>query len=153
MYVYFKTIYSKTSWSSTFINQYDIPIRTHSFRNDSLLHLHQYAFSQRCVQFYTHRIETNLCTYYHVYEWLYTGFGLVLEFIDHLHTQLVTVSNYNSLTELHTPDITVTTAHIKSSQSHTCMLRALPSNCRCLQSHHLATGLYATVCMCDVFQL
>jgi hypothetical protein len=31
--------------------------------------------------------------------------------------QLVTTNNYDSLTELHTPKITVTTAHIKSSQS------------------------------------
>jgi hypothetical protein len=32
---------------------------------------------------------------------------------------LITTNNYNSLTELHTPNITVTTAHIKSSQSST----------------------------------
>jgi hypothetical protein len=31
--------------------------------------------------------------------------------------QLVTTNNYDSLTELHTPKITVTTAHINSSQS------------------------------------
>jgi hypothetical protein len=31
--------------------------------------------------------------------------------------QLVTTNNYDSLTELHTPKITVTTAHIKASQS------------------------------------
>jgi hypothetical protein len=30
---------------------------------------------------------------------------------------LVTTNNYGNLTELHTPKITVTTAHIKSSQS------------------------------------
>jgi hypothetical protein len=36
-------------------------------------------------------------------------------FVDHL--RIVTASNCNSLTELHTPNITVTTAHIKSSQS------------------------------------
>jgi hypothetical protein len=35
--------------------------------------------------------------------------GLVIEFIGHLH--------YDGLTELHIPKITVTTAHIKSSQS------------------------------------
>jgi hypothetical protein len=43
------------------------------------------------------------------------GFGLVIGFIEHL--QNVTTNNYDSLTELHTPEITVTTAHIKSSQS------------------------------------
>jgi hypothetical protein len=42
------------------------------------------------------------------------GFGLVIESIKHL--QNITTSNYDSLTELHTPKITVTTAHIKSSQ-------------------------------------
>jgi hypothetical protein len=30
---------------------------------------------------------------------------------------LVTTNNYDSLTEIHTPNITVTIAHIKSSQS------------------------------------
>jgi hypothetical protein len=42
------------------------------------------------------------------------GFGLITEFIEHL--QNVTTSNYDSLTLLHTPKITVKTAHIKSSQ-------------------------------------
>jgi hypothetical protein len=43
------------------------------------------------------------------------AFGLVIGFIEHL--QNVTTDNYNnSLIELHTPKITVTTAHLKSSQ-------------------------------------
>jgi hypothetical protein len=50
----------------------------------------------------------------HIIEWLYTGFGLVIGFIEHL--QNVTTNNYDSLTQLHIPKITVTTAHIKSSQ-------------------------------------
>jgi hypothetical protein len=41
-------------------------------------------------------------------------FGLVIGFLEHLN---VTTNNYDSLTELHTPKITVTTAHIKSSLS------------------------------------
>jgi hypothetical protein len=41
------------------------------------------------------------------------GFGLDIEFIDHL--LIVTTSDYNSLTELYTPNITVNTAHIRSS--------------------------------------
>jgi hypothetical protein len=32
------------------------------------------------------------------------------------HLQIVTANNYNSLTELQTPNITVTRAHIKSSE-------------------------------------
>jgi hypothetical protein len=40
--------------------------------------------------------------------------GLVIGFIEHL--QNVTINNYVSLTELNTPKITVTTAHIKPSQ-------------------------------------
>jgi hypothetical protein len=47
--------------------------------------------------------------------WLQTRFGLVTGFIEHL--QKVITNNYDSLTELHTLKITVTTAHIKSSQS------------------------------------
>jgi hypothetical protein len=35
--------------------------------------------------------------------------------IGYSNTRLVTTRNYNGLTELHTPNITVTTAHIKSS--------------------------------------
>jgi hypothetical protein len=41
------------------------------------------------------------------------GFEMNIEFIDHL--RIVTITDYTSLTELHTPNITVTTAHIKSS--------------------------------------
>jgi hypothetical protein len=43
------------------------------------------------------------------------GFGFDIGFIDNL--QIVTTSNYNSLMELHTLNITITTEHIKSSQS------------------------------------
>jgi hypothetical protein len=39
------------------------------------------------------------------------GFGLVIRFIEHL--QNVTANNYDSLIHLHTPKITVTTAHMK----------------------------------------
>jgi hypothetical protein len=50
-----------------------------------------------------------------ILEWLQTGFGLVIGFIDHLEN--VATNNYDSLTELPTPKITVTTARIMSSQS------------------------------------
>jgi hypothetical protein len=42
-------------------------------------------------------------------------FGLVIRFSEHL--QIVTTNNYNSLNDLHIPKITVTIAHVKSSQS------------------------------------
>jgi hypothetical protein len=42
-------------------------------------------------------------------------FGVIIGFIEHL--QNVTTNNYDSLTELHTPKITVTATHMKSSQS------------------------------------
>jgi hypothetical protein len=48
-------------------------------------------------------------------KWLQTGFGLMTGFIEYL--QNVTTNNYDSLTELHTPKITVATTHINSSQS------------------------------------
>jgi hypothetical protein len=44
-----------------------------------------------------------------------SDYRLVIEFVDHL--QNVTTSNYDSLTELRTRNITVTTAHTKSSKS------------------------------------
>jgi hypothetical protein len=50
------------------------------------------------------------------------GFGLVIWFIGQL--QNVTTNNYNILTELHTPKINVTTAHIKSSQSSLTVARS-----------------------------
>jgi hypothetical protein len=50
----------------------------------------------------------------HVWVWLYMGFGLVIGFIKLL--QNVTTNNYDSLTELRTPKIAVTTAHTESSQ-------------------------------------
>jgi hypothetical protein len=43
------------------------------------------------------------------------GFGLGIGFIDYL--LIVTTSDYNSLMELHPPNTTVTTAHMKSPQS------------------------------------
>jgi hypothetical protein len=48
------------------------------------------------------------------YSCLCPWFELVIGLIKHLHN--VTTNNYDSLTELHTPKITVTTAHMKSSQ-------------------------------------
>jgi hypothetical protein len=42
-------------------------------------------------------------------------FGLVIGFTEHL--QNMTINNYDSLTEICTPNITLTAAHIKSPQS------------------------------------
>jgi hypothetical protein len=39
------------------------------------------------------------------------GFGLVIGFIDHLHTQLITTSDYSAITDLYT--LQITTAHSK----------------------------------------
>jgi hypothetical protein len=49
------------------------------------------------------------------------GFGLIIGFTEHL--QNLTTNNCDSLTELHTPRITVTTAHLKSSQSFLAVVR------------------------------
>jgi hypothetical protein len=48
-------------------------------------------------------------------DWLYTEFGLVIVFMEHL--QNVTTHNICSVTELRTPKITMATAQINSSQS------------------------------------
>jgi hypothetical protein len=40
-------------------------------------------------------------------------FGLIIGFTE--HSKLVTINDYNTLTNLHILQITVTTAHIKSS--------------------------------------
>jgi hypothetical protein len=45
------------------------------------------------------------------------GFGLVIEFMEHLYTHLVTTSTYNSLASVHTLRITVTAAYIKHFMS------------------------------------
>jgi hypothetical protein len=44
----------------------------------------------------------------------------MIGFIEHL--QNVTTNNYDSLTDLHSPTITVTSAHIDSSQSYLAIL-------------------------------
>jgi hypothetical protein len=66
---------------------------------------------------HNHRWEPQfqLIIYSHVMAWLYTGFGLNTGLNSTL--TVVTINNYDSLTELHIPNITVTTAHIKSPQS------------------------------------
>jgi hypothetical protein len=59
---------------------------------------------------------------------LQMGFGLGIGFIEHL--QNVTTNNYDSLTELHAPKITVTTAHIKSSVfTSRCLVVAFNGGC------------------------
>jgi hypothetical protein len=64
--------------------------------------------------------------YCHVTDWILTGFGLVIGFIGHL--QNVTTNNYDSLTELHTPEVTVTTAHIKVFSVFTSLCLVAASN-------------------------
>jgi hypothetical protein len=61
------------------------------------------------------KLNLAVLKYCYVMGWLLTGVRLVSGFTEHL--TLVTTNNYDSLTELHTPKITVTTAHIKSSQA------------------------------------
>jgi hypothetical protein len=51
-------------------------------------------------------------TYCRETEWLYTGSGLVIAFIEHLHNSILQVIN-NAIADLHTLQIT----HAKSSQS------------------------------------
>jgi hypothetical protein len=46
---------------------------------------------------------------------MWTGFGLVTRFVDHL--QMVTASDRNSFNGLHTLKITVTASHIESTMS------------------------------------
>jgi hypothetical protein len=48
------------------------------------------------------------CQYYHLYERLQTGFGLVIEFIDQL--QIVTTSNYSAVANSHTLQFTTARA-------------------------------------------
>jgi hypothetical protein len=49
-----------------------------------------------------------------ILKWLYTGFGLIIGFLEHL--QNVTTNKDYVITVLDIPQITVTTTHIKSSQ-------------------------------------
>jgi hypothetical protein len=45
------------------------------------------------------------------------GFGLVIGFILNFNTRLVTTCNYNTITDLHSLQNTVTATHAKSLQS------------------------------------
>jgi hypothetical protein len=49
------------------------------------------------------------------------GFRLVTGFIEHLYTQLITTSNYNTITDLHT--LQITTVHVSLS------FTVFPSRC------------------------
>jgi hypothetical protein len=86
----------------------------------------------------------------HVIDWLYTGFGLVIGFIEHL--QNVTTNNYDSLNQLHTSKITATTAHV-ILLSLVCLHQSLPGDgsqqCPVLPQSHsywLATVSQLTHC-------
>jgi hypothetical protein len=63
-----------------------------------------FTFQQFMLLFYT---------YYRVIEWVWTGFGLVIGFIDHL--QIVTTCNYSAIASTHT--LQFITTRTKSSQS------------------------------------
>jgi hypothetical protein len=56
-----------------------------------------------------------MLAYCHVLEWLHTGFGLGIGFIDHFNTRLVTTLTYSAIADLHT--LQITTAHAKPFQS------------------------------------
>jgi hypothetical protein len=58
-----------------------------------------------------HRTSDNIYIYTHICEWLYTGFGLLIEFIDHLQ---IVASNYKDIANSHT--LQFTTACTKSFQ-------------------------------------
>jgi hypothetical protein len=60
------------------------------------------------------RLEDKRNSPNYILEWLCSVFGLLFRFNEHL--QNINGNNYVSLIELWTPTITVTTAHIKSSQ-------------------------------------
>jgi hypothetical protein len=49
-----------------------------------------------------------------VWVWLQTGFGLVIEFIDHYNTRLFITISYKGVAKLYT--LKITTAHAKSFQ-------------------------------------
>jgi hypothetical protein len=63
----------------------------------------------------------------------WSGFGLDIVFIVHLYKKFISTSNYNSLNELHTPNITVPMAHIKLCL-HSLTFNWLLTNCHWLFS-------------------
>jgi hypothetical protein len=75
----------------------------------------QYCFLLQppCHVFECDSSPTTSDTSCHVYEWLSTGFSLETGFIDHL--QMITTSNYTTITNCHT--LQITTVHTKSFQS------------------------------------
>jgi hypothetical protein len=67
-------------------------------------------------------------------------------FIEHLYTQLVTTSNYNSRTSWRTLKITVTAAHIVFHAFTSRFLVTDPNNVLCLRSYRLANISQLTHC-------
>jgi hypothetical protein len=65
------------------------------------------------IKCHNHMKNTGKTIYCDVNEWLQTGFGLVIGFIDHLH--IVTTSNYSANANSHT--LQFNTARTRSSQS------------------------------------
>jgi hypothetical protein len=76
-----------------------------------------------CIQLANQKTDYHMVPsiYRHVIEWLQTGFGLVIEFTEHL--QIVTISNYSTITNSHT--LQFPTARTKSSQSAAFQQRTL----------------------------
>jgi hypothetical protein len=76
----------------------------------------------------------SITIYCHVYEWLQTGFGLVIGFVE--HSQIYTTSKYNTIANSHTLHFTTTwtksTLHFTTTRlsllSLLCLHQSLPGS-------------------------
>jgi hypothetical protein len=80
--------------------------------------------------------------------WLWTGFGLVNGFIDHLYTRLGTTSNYGAIANLHNSQITI--GPVKPFSSLLCLHQPFPGKrlltLEILQLHALRCYLHSFPC-------
>jgi hypothetical protein len=126
----------------SFLSQYEA-MRT--------IYCHVYGWIPYRTELDQHKIQLS-CSCRGVFTVLLRSNGRDADHRKHMGESLTELNwtnrKYSSpvLAEACLPCCCVATAATRTTESTVCLLlHALPSNCRCLQNHRLATGLYATL--------